>query len=103
MSMKLKEIRSAKGLTQKTVADYLGCSSVVYSRYENGVREPSVEMLNKIADYFDTSVDYIVGRKEKNPRILSDDEEELLDAARRADERAREDALKLLERHQVSR
>ena len=37
--MKLKEFRIVKGLTQKAVAEYIGCSPVVYSRYETGDRE----------------------------------------------------------------
>ncbi len=100
--MKLKEVRSAKGLTQKAVADYLGCSTVVYSRYETGDREPSIETLIKIADCFETTVDYLVGRNGTETQVLSSYETELLNAARNADERARQDALSMLETHSIS-
>lgn len=100
--MKLKEARSARGLTQKAVADYLGCSTVVYSRYGTGNREPSIETLIKMADCFETTVDYLIGRKGTKTQVLSSYEAELLNAARNADERARQDTLSMLETHSVS-
>ncbi len=97
--MKLKEIRVAKGLTQKAVADYIGCSSVVYSRYETGDREPSIDMLIRIADCFDVALDEIVGRAKPDEFKLTAYEKALLIAARNADERARQDALTMLTAH----
>lgn len=97
--MNLKEIRTAKGLTQKAVADYIGCSSVVYSRYETGDREPSVDTLIRIADCFDVTLDDIVGRQRPDESSLSSYEKALLTAARSADERARQDALSMLCAH----
>ena len=60
MQLDLKEMCAEKGLTQKTAADYIGCSSVVYSRYETGDRAPSLDMLVRIADFFEVAVDDIV-------------------------------------------
>ena len=97
--MKLKEIREAKGLTQKAVADYIGCSSVVYSRYETGDREPSIDMLIRIADCFDVALDEIVGRAKPDEFKLTAYEKALLIAARNADERGRQDALTMLTAH----
>lgn len=99
--MYLKEFRLAKGLTQKAVADYIGCSTVVYSRYETGDREPSIETLIKIADLFGVSLDDISGRTESNISKLTPYEQALLAAARNADERAQQDALKVLKAHAV--
>ena len=101
--MNLKEIRVAKGLTQKAVADYIGCSSVVYSRYETGDREPSIDMLIKIADCFEVSLDDIIGRAKPDASELTAYEKALLTAARNADERARQDALNMLAAHAVER
>lgn len=97
--MNLKEFRIAKGLTQKAVADYIGCSSVVYSRYETGDREPSLDILIKIADCFEVSLDDIIGRQKPNSDKLTAYEKDLLAAARKADERARQDALNMLASH----
>lgn len=58
--MKLKEFREKHGYTQKNVSDQLGCSSVVYSRYESGAREPSIETLAKLADLYGVTIDEIV-------------------------------------------
>ena len=57
--MKLKELRKNKGVSQEEVANALGVSFRAYQNYEYGQREPNIEMLNKIADYFGTSVDYL--------------------------------------------
>ncbi len=94
--MNLKEIRTQRGMTQKMVADYLGCSAVVYSRYETGDRMPSVDMLIRLGDCFGVSIDYLVGREAITPEGLSTYEMSLIAAAREADSRAREDALNLL-------
>ena len=63
--MRLKELRVETGATQKQVADFIGCSSLVYSRYEREVREPDIDTLCKLADYFNVTVDYIVCRTDK--------------------------------------
>lgn len=99
--MELKQIRKKKGLTQKNVADALHCSVVVYSRYETGDRQPSIETLLKLSDFFDVSVDQILGKKTPLLPTLNSYESTLIDAARRADERARQDAVHLLLLHGV--
>ena len=73
MTLKLKEIRTIKGYSQQEVADYLGCTAVSYSRYESGNRSPSLEMLIKLADYFDVTIDYLLGRNTGAPQTLSND------------------------------
>jgi len=63
--MRLKELRVEKGATQKEVADFIGCSSLVYSRYEREEREPDIDTLCRLADFFGVTVDYIVCRTNK--------------------------------------
>ena len=60
----LKETRKLNNLSQRQVADYLGITQPSYIRYENGKAEPSLENLVKLADLFDVSVDYLLGRKD---------------------------------------
>ncbi len=60
--MNLKEIRKRKGLTQLEVAEQLNLSVQAYSNYEIGRREPDFETLKKLADLFNVSIDYILGR-----------------------------------------
>lgn len=100
--MNIKDIRTRKGLTQAEVASALGVSSVVYSRYETGSRQPSIDMLVQMADIFGVTVDYLLGRRIAEDSSLSDFEQRLLNASRNADERARQDALSVLMAHSVN-
>ncbi len=61
---RLKELRKAEKLTQRDMAEKLNIVQPSYIRYENGTAEPSQETLIKIAEIFDVSVDYLLGRKE---------------------------------------
>ena len=97
--MNIKDIRLRKGLTQADVAAALGVSSVVYSRYETGKRQPSIDMLIQMADIFGVTVDFLLGRQDIEDSTLSDYELQLLIASRKADERANQDALNMLLAH----
>jgi len=66
--MRLKEIRKSKGISQLKLALDLNTNQNTISRYETGEREPGIAELIKIADYFDISVDYLLGRTD-NPEI----------------------------------
>lgn len=59
---RLCEQRKLFRLTQSAMAEKLGITQPSYIRYENGSAEPSQECLVKIADIFDVSVDYLLGR-----------------------------------------
>ncbi|MFA5576323.1 MAG: helix-turn-helix domain-containing protein [Tissierellaceae bacterium] len=58
----LKELRENKNITQKELAKYLNITDRNIRYYETGDRIPSTDILEKIADYFDVSVDYLLGR-----------------------------------------
>lgn len=58
--LRLKELRDKQKLTQQQAATYLGVSRPTYTRYENGEREPGIEMLKKLADFFKVSIDTLV-------------------------------------------
>lgn len=100
--MRLKEIRIEKGLSQKAVANSLECSPTVYSRYETGERQPSIEMLIKLSEFFEVSVDYLIGHYSFTAHNYSEFEEELVRASRNADDRARMDALSILKQHCIN-
>lgn len=63
-SDRLKELRKSNGKTQKDLAEYLGNSERGYQNYEIGKREPRLEILSKLADYFNVSTDYLLGRSD---------------------------------------
>ena len=55
-------LRKEKGLSQKSAADQLGISQALLSHYEKGVRECGLEFVVRIADFYDVSADYLLGR-----------------------------------------
>ncbi|MBQ2716304.1 MAG: helix-turn-helix transcriptional regulator [Clostridia bacterium] len=59
--MRLKDIREDKDLTQRAIADYLNIKQNTYSQYENGQRQIPIELLIKLALYYNTSTDYLLG------------------------------------------
>lgn len=60
-SVHLKQLRTAKNLTQNQVADYVGVSRSVISAYENDMRYPSYEVLIRLSLLFGVSTDYLLG------------------------------------------
>jgi len=65
---RLKELRIQYKYTQKHVADALGISERAYQHYELNTRKPDFDGLTAIADFFNVSVDYLIGRTD-NPNI----------------------------------
>lgn len=61
-SVRLKELRLQHGLTQKELVELLGVKRNTYSDWENGKCKPNYEKLEKLADFFDVSLDWLFGR-----------------------------------------
>ena len=68
MNNNLKKLRKEKNKTQLQVQLDTGIEQALLSKYENGLRIPPTETLILLADYFDVSMDYIMGRT-SNPQI----------------------------------
>lgn len=69
---RLKEIRQDKDLYQKDIARILNTSQKQYSLYETGLRLIPIDKLEKLAKYYDTSIDYLIGltnERKPYPRI----------------------------------
>lgn len=64
---RLKELRKKNNVTLQKLADYLHIANSAISQYENEKREPSFEIVAKIADYFNVSIDYLLGRENIEP------------------------------------
>ena len=64
----LKSLRISAGLTQKQLAIEIGASERGIQNYELGERKPTYEILIALADYFDVSLDYLVGRSDDPSR-----------------------------------
>lgn len=63
LSKNLKDLRNKNNVSQKDIASLLGISQVAYGRFELGNRIVKKEYLEILADYFDVSIDYLLGRK----------------------------------------
>lgn len=63
--MRLRDLREDRDLTQTQIADYLKIRQNTYSQYENGKREIPLDFLWKLADYYNVSIDYLIGRTDK--------------------------------------
>lgn len=66
MKTRLKNLREDNDLTQTKISNYLNISQVAYSYYELGKRNIPIELLSKLADYYNTSVDYLIYRTNTN-------------------------------------
>ncbi len=73
----IKKHRERLGIQQKEFAKKIGVSNVVLSRYESDERKPDYDTLQKIADYFEVTVDNLLGREEK--KMPSQDNEDEFD------------------------
>ena len=64
LGQKLNKTRKSQGFTAQQMADFLGIKLRSYRHYESGNRQPSLEVLIKIADKLNVSVDYLLERDE---------------------------------------
>ena len=65
---RLKLLRKERGMKQTEMADQFGQSVRAYQYYEGGTRHPEYDHLIALADFFDVSLDYLVGRSETRER-----------------------------------
>ena len=71
MYRRIRDLREDADLFQKDIAQFLQCTQVCYSQYELGKRDIPTEILIKLADFYNTSTDYLLGRtniKEPYPK-----------------------------------
>ena len=58
---RLRDLREDRDLTQQNIADFLGMKQSQYSRYERGLRDIPTDILIRLAAFYKTSTDYILG------------------------------------------
>ena len=61
MRLKIRDMREDNDLTQKQIANYLKCDQSLYSKYEREKRDIPLNIMVKLALFYNTSVDYLVG------------------------------------------
>jgi len=65
MKYRIRDMREDNDKTQKQIAEFLHCDQSLYSKYERGEREIPLDLIIKLADYYKTSVDYLVERTDE--------------------------------------
>jgi len=96
---RLKELREEAELTQIELAKKLRMSNGAVGNYEAGKRKPRMEDMETIADFFNVSLDYLVGRSDKRPEF-SLEEKWLIDLYRKADQYDRDTVKQVLRRYE---
>lgn len=91
----------SSGKMQRELADYVGAKYTTVSGWTRGVSYPRADAMEKIANFFGIPTTQLIGeREQKKISYLSADEHELITLYRGADDRAREDAIDTLRKHQ---
>ncbi len=85
LSERLKELRTKRGLSQYDLAKKLGVSKSTISMIEVGSRQPSIEMMEMLCDYFNVSMDYLRGKDDVSLYLITP---ELADVASKLSEDA---------------
>ena len=86
---RIKKLRGETGLTQEEFSNRLGIARTTYSGYERGTSEPDIATLLKFADYFDVTIDYLVGRTDDRKMwFKSEDEKTIYDIMNLSDDKS---------------
>ena len=99
--LKLKELREYAGITQLELANKIGTSQTNIGRWERELNEPTSSAVIKLADFFDCTTDYLLGREDDFGNVVSgkafdvnsEDEQKLLSAFRTLDAYEKESIL----------
>ena len=68
MYKRIRDLREDRDLKQKELAEFLQCSQVCYSYYENGQRDIPTDILIKLSLFYDTSIDFLLGQTDNPDR-----------------------------------
>ncbi len=110
MIKNLKKLRTEKGISQQQLADIIGVSQQSVNKYENHNSEPEIAVLINMANYFQTSVDYLIGNsefdhviEELRPYDLNREEIRLIDRYRELSSREKESIKLIIENYRLNK
>ena len=102
----LKKLRNKKGVSQQKLADTIEVSQQSVNKYENHKIEPDIQTLIKLADYFETSVDYLIGHTDIDHVMetvssydLNEDEASLISNYRKLSKKQKESIRLIMENY----
>lgn len=82
LGKRIKSLREENKIQQTEFAKIIGVSNVVLSRYETGDRKPDYDTLIKIAEHFDVTIDYLLGRSDDPSKTYDEELEEFINNVR---------------------
>lgn len=82
---RIKELRIAADKSQAELADIIGINKQAISQYERGIRYPRPEIMDALTDYFNVSTEYLMGKTEVTPILITPDERHILEMYRHLD------------------
>lgn len=102
--IRLKQLRENAGMLQKEISSELGIERSLYGKYENWRSEPPYDVLIRIADYFNVTLDYLLGRTDEKRTasaeagawVLTADEAEMLSLFRELNDMGRDNMLTMM-------
>ena len=110
MGKNLKYLRNKKKISQNKLAGIIGVSQQSINKYENHNVEPDIATLIRLADYFETSVDFLIGRTTINhlieivePYDLNSDEKNIIDSYRQLNIREKESIRLIMENYLLNK
>ncbi len=74
---RIRELRKEKGYSQQTIAEYIGVSQKAIDYWEREINEPKASFIVRLADFFDCSADYLLGREDDFGIIRSNADDRL--------------------------
>lgn len=95
---RLRELRKVNNISQQKLSSYLNFGYTAIANYESGRNQPSLDTVKKIAQYFDVTVDYLIGASDYQRRgnEITEKEAELLEIFRRMNEEEKDALLKVV-------
>ena len=96
LAERLVELRNKYGYTQSKAAEKIGLGRSTLNNYENGLREPGIDTLGILADFYGVSVDFLLGREDDYTTKLTVGDTLLLQATATATEEEKKQAAKII-------
>lgn len=87
---RLRKLRTGKGLSTRALGEIIGVSNATVSRYETGKRDPDLLVVNKIANYFGVTIEYLCGEDIKG------DLDDLISIYNKLSDESKKEALKYI-------
>lgn len=96
---RMRILRQNLGISQQQVADKLNISRNLLSNYERGIRQPDYQMLVRLADFYEVSLDYLLGRSDtyKTQNVCTDRETEIINRVLRLSDESIRDLLRYVD------